>query len=145
MRSFLAAAALLPLLTGCTGEQRSSTPVQQQAVLETAPPSQQMYALGTEVTRDGAVSARSAGDTFRRGGDVYLAVDVASASNDQRIVVEWQTDRGAVARRDVRYVPQTADYAAFSSGDTDLWPPGPYRVVVMIDGRKVTELPFQMM
>lgn len=113
--------------------------------VEAPVPTSQTYALGTEVTPEGAVAMRSAGDLFMRGGPIYLSVNVASASTDQRVSVEWLTARGEVVRRFERNVPQSVPYATFESGPTKTWPEGNHRVVIMIDGRKVTELPFRLM
>ena len=144
MRSLLIAAAALSLLSGCAEEQLSSN-TQQASVLEPASPTHQMYALGTEITPEGAVSARSSGDSFIRGGEVYLSVNVTSATNAQKIEVEWRDAKGNVTDREAQQVPASARFVAFSPEHTAEWAPGDHRVVVMIDGRKVTQMDFRMM
>ena len=145
MRSLLIAAAALSLLSGCAEEQRSSKTHQAAAILEPARPTHQMYALGTEITPEGAVSARSAGDSFVRGGEVYLSVNVTSATTPQKIEVEWRDAEGNVTDREAQQVPSSARYVAFSPERTAEWTAGDHRVVVMIDGRKVTQMDFRMM
>jgi hypothetical protein len=144
LRFFLMAAALLSLLSGCAEKQLTSKS-QQAAILEPAKPTHQMYALGTEITPEGAVSARSSGDSFVRGGEVYLSVNVTSATSPQKIEVEWRDAKGNVTDREAQVVPSTARYVAFSPQHTAEWLPGDHRVVVMIDGRKVTQMDFRMM
>jgi hypothetical protein len=135
---------LLSLLSGCAEEQLSSN-THSAAIVEPARPTHQMYALGTEITPEGAVSARSAGDSFVRGGEVYLSVNVTSATSPQKIEVEWRDADGNVTDREAQEVPSSARYVAFSAERTAEWTPGDHRVVVMIDGRKVTQLDFRMM
>jgi hypothetical protein len=103
------------------------------------------YALGTQVTNDGAISQDSAGDSFRRGPGLFLAVDVASASTEQKIEVQWVDSSGRVIHRDVRSVGEGTRYADFSSGDTSGWIPGPYRAVIRINDRVVNETHFALM
>lgn len=106
------------------------------------------YALGSAVTATGAITADASGETFRRGDEVFLSVDVSSASTDQSIVVEWVGANAAVVRRDVQSVPQGSKverHAVFSSGPTRSWAPGQYRAVIIIDGRHVSERAFELL
>ena len=108
-------------------------------------PARDLYALGTSVTREGAVPADSTGETFRRGGEVYLSVNVQGASVEQEIEVEWVAANGRVMRRDEVEVPKGSRWAAFSSGETQAWPAGEHRAVVTINGRRVSERPFSLL
>lgn len=143
MRLILIAAVLLPLMSACAVDNGGSR--SPQARVEPAAPTQRTYALGTELTPEGAVAMRSTGDTFVRGGAIYLSVDVSSASVEQRVAVEWRTAEGALVARAEKHVPQAARYVAFESGATEAWPVGDHRATVTIDGRKVTELEFTLM
>lgn len=104
-----------------------------------AEPASGTYVLGTAVTREGAVAEHAAGDSFVRGGPIFFSVDVTGATTDQQIEVEWIDWRGRVVHRDGRLVRQGSRYAAFSAPSTAGWPPGTYRVMVVIDGRRVNE------
>ena len=103
-----------------------------------------MYALGTALTPEGAVPRDASGESFGRGGEVYLSVNVDGSSTEQAIEVDWVGPTGDVLRRQVLDVPRGAQYAAFSSGDTGRWRPGQHRVVVKINGRRVSERPFEV-
>ena len=137
------AASLSLLLMGC-GVDRGND-VAQQSVVPTEEVSREMYALGTEVTAWGAVPKDAAGETFRRGREIYLSVNVRSASTDQEVEVKWVDPSGRVIGRDARHADRATDYVPFSSGDTSQWAPGAYRAVVVIDGRSVSEKSFVMM
>ena len=108
-------------------------------------PARDLYALGTTVTREGAVPADSTGETFPRGGEVYLSVNVQGASVEQEIEVQWVAANGRVMRRDEVEVPKGSRWAAFSSGETQAWPAGEHRAVITINGRRVSERPFSLL
>jgi len=91
------------------------------------------------------VPEQASAETFIRGGEVYLSVDVRSASTDQTIEVKWIDPQGRVLHRDARHVPQEAQYVPFSSGETSRWPRGPHRAVVLIDGRTVSQKTFAVL
>jgi hypothetical protein len=131
------------LLGSCAGDAPERD--QPQAVTEGVTPSRDTYALGTQLTPAGAVSATAAGEQFTRGGEVFLSITVAGASGEQRIGVEWVDPRGKVIRKDTRTVPRDAQYAPFSTGNTARWKPGPHRAIVIINGRRVTEREFGLM
>jgi hypothetical protein len=139
------AAALLPLLTWGCGVDQGRGRAMQQSVAPQEVVSRELYALGTEVTARGAVPEDAAGETFRRGSEVFLSVDVRSASTDQALEVRWLDEGGRVLHRDLRHAPQGTEYVPFSSGETEDWTSGPHRAVVLIDGRSVSEKPFTMM
>lgn len=129
-------------LAGC-GDDEVRRNVSTHAVV--GEPARDPYALGTTLTREGAVPADSTGETFRRGGEVYLSVNVQGASVEQAIEVEWVAANGRVMRRDQVAVPKGSRWAAFSSGETQAWPAGEHRAVVTIDGRRVSERAFSLL
>ena len=143
MKLLIAVATALPLLVACGADRGRSGAAAQSAVAEEV--SKEMYALGTEVTPGGAVPKDAAGETFRRGSEVFLSVNVNSASTDQKIEVKWLDPAGEVLRRDERHVTRDKNYVPFSSGETATWPRGEHRAVVLIDGRSVSEKPFTLM
>ena len=110
-----------------------------------AAPARDIYALGTALTDEGAVPRDAATEVFRRGGELYLSINVTGASTDQQIEVQWLDPRGNVIRRDATEVPRGSRFAAFSTGETAQWREGEHRAVVIINGRRVTERPFAMM
>jgi hypothetical protein len=143
LKTFLTGAALLPLVIAC-GVVRP----EKKAVTTTAQPVKAAgatFAVGTSVTRDGAVTAESTGDTFHRGPEMYLAIDVASASVDQKIEVDWIDPAGRIVRSEARNVREGTHYATFSTGNTRMWRPGPYRAVISINDRKVNETTFALL
>lgn len=140
------AAATLPLLIGCGVDRGHPRAVKQSAAaVDTAPAARDTYAIGTAVDAHGAIPADAAGETFRRGGEVFVSVDVSSASTDQDIEVKWLDDGGNVLRRVGRRVPRGTRHAPFSSGRTAGWHRGPHRAVILIDGRTVSEKSFGVM
>ncbi len=146
MTRLFTAAAVLLLLSGCSVD-RGSPATRNQAAISTnadevAP---ETFALGTEVSREGAIPREAAGAAFRRGGEIFLSVDVTGASTDQMIDVTWVDARGRVAIRQSRHVPEGAHYAVFSSGPTRGWMRGSHRALVVINGRLVSERQFALM
>jgi hypothetical protein len=124
-------------LFACRSEQQ--VPVSTASVLE---PSKQVYALGSQITAAGAVAEEAISESFRQGGEVFLSVDVTSASIDQDVEVEWLDSSGRVLAREQRHVPEGVRYVTFS---TRPHKHGEHRAVVVINGRRVTELPFQVL
>lgn len=143
MRPGIALAALALLLTIGCGAERSRVRTSNASVgVAEETPSPETFALGTEVSATGAVPQQAAGETFIRGGEVYLSVDVSGASSEQTIEVKWLDPEGRVLRHDARRAPQGTRHVPFSSGQTRFWPRGEHRAVVLIDGRTVTEKQF---
>lgn len=144
MSSRTAAASLLPLLfvtvVGCVDRGEARTFREAVADSRSAEATPQTYALGTELNVDGAVPRSAAGETFTRGGIIYLSVDVASASSAQQVGVVWRGPGGGELHRETRHVPRSARYVAFASGPTATWPRGACKAAVLIDGRVVAEL-----
>lgn len=97
------------------------------------------------VTPAGAVPEEAASESFHRGGEVFLSVDVASASSEQNFDVQWLDARGRVIRKETRKVPEGSRYAAFSSGREIAAMPGRHSAVIIIDGRRVMEKPFSIL
>ena len=143
MRPGIALVAFALLLTiGCGAERdRVRTSDASVGVAEETP-SPETFALGTEVSASGAVPLQAAGETFIRGGEVFLSVDVRGATSEQTIEVKWLDPSGQVLRHDARRAPQGTHHVPFSSGQTKWWPRGEHRAVVLIDGRTVTEKQF---
>jgi hypothetical protein len=137
--------ALLLLAGGCGVDRGSGKTSAAATTTGVEEPSPETFALGTMVNADGAVPQQATGETFVRGGEVFLSVNVQSASTDQTIAVNWIDPQGRVLRHDERHVPKAAHYVPFSSGATTRWPTGTHRAVVLIDGRTVSEKPFSVM
>ena len=143
MRPGIALTALL-LFAGACGVDRGSgkTANADVAAPTVEQPSRETFALGTAVSASGAVPQQASGETFIRGGEVFLSVDVRSSSTPQTIEVRWIDPHGRVLHRDARQVPPSARYVPFSSGATSQWPAGSHRAVVLIDGRTVSQKTF---
>ena len=146
MRLWTAAAALI-LMAGCTadrGDGRPDPPAQTASnqVTDASEPSSETFALGNHINPDGTLPAESAGEEFRRGGELFLSVNVTGASAEQQIAVEWRDARDRVIRKETKAVTRGTKHAAFSSGDTQSWAPGQHRAIVVINGRRVIEKPF---
>ena len=147
MRSTIALAAFLLLSSiGCSAEREqtetANTSAAEVDVVQTSP---ETFALGTEIGPTGAVPQQAAGESFVRGGEVYLSVNVSGASTDQTIEVKWVDPEGRVLRHDMRRAPQGTEHVPFSSGATAGWPRGEHRAVVVIDGRRVSEKEFAVL
>jgi hypothetical protein len=137
-------AAALPLLGGCVDRGNAAVASQTSATeLEEASP--ETYAIGTAVTPQGAIPARATGDSFLRGGEVFVSVDVSGATTDHQIEVRWVDGEGRVLRRDARRAGKGTEYVPFSSGPTSQWQNGAYRAVIVIDGRAVNEKAFRLL
>lgn len=139
----LIAVAVVPLLMAC-GANRGEPSVQQ-APTESAGVSPETFAIGTELTPAGGVAKDATAESFARGGEIYVSVDVASASTDQLVEVQWVDPNGSVVRHDKQKVPQEARYVAFSSGPTSEWTRGSHQARVVIDGRAVAEKQFSIL
>ena len=144
MRAQIAVLAVLALSLGCAGD-RDANARHQVTAIETPEPATETFALGSVLTAAGAVPRDSASESFHRGGEVFLSVDVASASSQQTIDVEWLDQYGRVVRKESRSVPEGSHYAAFSSGREIAAMPGAHRAVIIIDGRRVMEKPFSIL
>ena len=144
MRHWSAVAVLLPLLSGCAGDRGDGRVerVEQTAATDATEPSSETFALGNHINEDGALPAASAGEEFRRGGELFVSVNVTGASAEQQVAVEWRDPRNRIIKRETQEVIRGRKHAAFSSGDTAKWTPGEHRAVVVINGRTVTEKPF---
>jgi hypothetical protein len=142
LRPLILAATVVALLTGCA---RDHTNVRPEAAAETPVAAKETFALGFMVTPAGAVPQDAASETFSRGGDIFLSIDVRSAGTGQTINVEWLDGQGRVVRRESRNVPEGSHYAAFSAGREIAAMPGAHRAVIIIDGRRVMEKPFSIL
>lgn len=135
----------LLLLAGCGGVHHDalSRPASSSATetIESAPGT---YAIGAALTPDGAIAQDAAGDRFVHGAPVFVSIDVTGATTDQRVEIDWTSESGSRLRRDERVVPRGSRHIAVSSGPTVRWPHGTYRVVIMIDGRRVNEQSFSL-
>lgn len=133
-------------MAGCSVD-RGTAETRNKAVIsaDASDLSPETFALGTDVTSDGAIPRDAAGVAFRRGGEIFLSVDVTGASTDQKIEVQWVDAEGRVVSRQTKSVPEGARYAVFSSGRTARWTSGEHRAVVVINGRLVSERQFAIM
>ena len=145
MKLQIAAAALVPLLSWGCGVDHGRVGVMQQRVVLANEVCRDTYALGTQVTTSGAVPQDATAETFLRGGEVFLSVDVSSASTEQLVEVKWLDPAGQLLHRDARRAPRGTGYVPFSSGETVRWSPGSHRAVVVIDGRSVSEKTFTVL
>lgn len=146
MRSGIALVATLLFAVGCGvdgGNGKTATIAAATATQEV--PTPETFALGTAVSASGAVPVHASAETFIRGGEVYLSVDVRSASSDQTIEVKWIDPQGHLLRRDSRHVSEETRYVPFTSGETSRWPRGEHRAVILIDGRTVSEKTFAVL
>ena len=137
-------AAVVPLLSGCRLKNEDAPPAAATAEVHREP-SRDTFALGADITTTGAIPRDAEGESFRRGSEVYLSVDVRSASRSQEIAVIWLDEKGREIKRQKRSVPPEVRYAPFSSGSTAAWRIGSYRALVVIDGRRATEKTFELM
>lgn len=135
----IASVVCVLLMFGCGAERREHRVAQRTMPAE---PSSEIFAIGSELTPQGAVTAESSNDSFRRGPELFLSIDVSSASTDQTIAVHWTDDQGVIKRIDRRVVTRDERYAPFSSGPTHRWRAGKHRAVIVIDGRRVSEKEF---
>ena len=136
--------AAVALLVGCSGDPDAAARHQPVAV-DTPEPGNETFALGSVLTPAGAIPQDAAGESFTRGGEVFLSVDVTSASSEQNIDVQWLDAHGNIVRKETRRVPEGSHYAAFSSGRAVAATPGRHRAVIIIDGRRVMEKPFSIL
>ena len=144
MKSQLVVMAVVVLMAGCAGD-RDAAARRQTASVETPEAAKETFALGSMVTPAGAVPQEAASESFHRGGEVFLSVDMASASSEQNIDVQWLDAQGRILRKETRKVPEGTHYAAFSSGREVAARPGRHRAVIIIDGRRVMEKPFSIL
>ena len=133
------------LAAGCGAERKEAKLEQSSSAVPGAgTPTQETFALGTALTRAGAVSREATADSFLQGGEVFLSVNLNGATAEQEVEVRWVASDGEVLQTHSRNAPVGATYLAFSSGPTQSWPEGDHRAVVVIDGRAVSEKPFRL-
>lgn len=142
MKLGMALAACVALLIGCGADHGRA---HESVAAETENVAHETFALGSAVTSRGAVPHDAEGETFTRGDEVYLSVNVTGVSTDPVVEVKWLDPYGATIRRDVRHVQQGTTYVPFSSGETTRWTRGAHSAVVLIDGRRVSEKRFDLM
>jgi len=135
--------AALSLLCGCSA--RHSKKDVSSSAQSDRPAAKETFALGSELTADGAVTQEAATDEFKRGGEVFLSICTKGASTDQTIKVDWIDPAGRVIQSQTRIAPRGAHYIAFSSGRTGGWRAGEHHAVVLIDGRRVSEKTFGLL
>jgi hypothetical protein len=143
LKHLIAVVAALSLLTAC-GAQHSKRDVSS-SVDDDVTPAKETFALGSELTHDGAVAQDAANDRFKRGGEVFLSICTKGSSTDQTIEVAWIDPAGAVIQSQTRIAPRGAHYIAFSSGRTAGWRAGEHHAVIVIDGRRVSEKTFALL
>ena len=144
MRTLLIITTAALLSSTACARSSGDTPKHQMSAAATAEASPEVFAIGTALTATGAVAENSTSDSFRRGPELYVSVDVTSASTEQTIDVEWLDPRGTRVHAARRIVSRKNGYATFSSGPTHTWKPGEHRAVITIDGRRVSEKPFSL-
>lgn len=108
-------------------------------------PAADTFALGTTLTTEEAVPQDAVVESVSRGGEVFLSVNMASASREQVVEVAWFDPWGRELRRNARRAQPGKQYLAFSSGSTTRWTAGVHRALVVIDGRAVNEKAFPVM
>ncbi|HEV7239436.1 MAG TPA: hypothetical protein VGQ36_09360 [Thermoanaerobaculia bacterium] len=146
MKLQIAAAAFLTLLVGCGVDRGSGKALEQSiASTETEVVAAGTFALGTAITLSGAVPQDAEGETFTRGDEVFLSVDLSGVSSDPIVEVKWVDPFGQILRREVRHALKGAHHLPFSSGATARWTRGAHRAVVLIDGRAVSEKMFSLL
>ena len=138
-------AAALPLLSSCVDRGNAAVSAQSAAASDTEAPSRETYAIGTATMPDGAIPQRATGDSFLRGPEIFVSVDVSGASTQHDLEVRWIDGEGTVLARVVRRAPRGTGHVAFSSGPTTRWRSGAHRAVIVIGGRTVTEKLFQLL
>lgn len=121
------------LATAC--REKPFTP-QTAAAADTVAPARETFALGTQLTAEGAVAEDAQSEEFKRGGPIYLSVDVAGRSTQHTIEVEWRQGN-RVVKKDVKAAVGSQPYVPFALGETHRWPAGRHQAVVIIDGRRV--------
>ena len=94
---------------------------------------------------DGAIPQRATGDSFLRGQEIFVSVDVSGASTQHDLEVRFIDEEGKVLARFTRRAPRGTGHVAFSSGPTTRWRIGPHRALILIGGRAVNEKVFQLL
>lgn len=135
MKKSIAVAVVIATI-GCA-RQQPQVVQRPPAILES--PARDVYAIGTVLTPEGGVAATSVTDEIRRGGPLFLAVNVSRASAPPVVEVVWYDPSGAVIRQEKKEARPHAPFVPFSSGDTATWRSGRHLAEVFINGRKVTE------
>ena len=144
-KPWMVIAAALPLLAGCVDRGNAAVATREASAPEPEVSSREPYAMGTAVTPQGTIPAEAAGDSFLRGGEMFVSVDVSGATTQHQIEVRWVDAEGRVVHRVAREAVKGTGHVAFSSGPTREWQNGAYRAVIVIDGRAVNEKPFQLL
>jgi hypothetical protein len=136
-KSVLAAAVFMVMSGACSPRPEvRDTPTRAGFVVD-ADPSQDLFALGTELTPVGAVADRSVTHEVEAGARLFLSVNVQGATVPQTVELVWYDARGKVVDADRR----TSSNQPFLIFDrtTNGWQKGTYKAEVFVNNRKVSE------
>ena len=103
-----------------------------------------VFAIGSEIASNGEIVDKGEEKSYLKGNDVFVSVDVASASAASTVGVVWQDAQGRPIAQQRRQVTPEVDRVWFKKSTTPL-SKGNYTAVVVINDRAVSEHPFEVL
>lgn len=139
---FLLAAALGAGLTACGKDE--AAPADRDAG---APASQAIEfvnaELGRSVGNDRTIT--DATDDFGPNDTIHLSVETEGSASNATLAARWTYEDGQeVDRSETTISPSGREHTEFHVSKPDGWPPGGYQVEIMLDGRTVETLDFEV-
>src|SRR5687767_7944783 len=132
----LSSLALLVGLAGCSPKPKSSTPP---AGTTKAPSSQPTLRVtdvnvGKSVAADKSIADRS--DSFGATDTFYVSVKTEGASPSASLTARWTYEDGQVVEESTQNIASngSVSYTEFHVSKPDGWPPGAYKVTVLLNG-----------
>ena len=131
----LSSLALLVGLVGCSPKPKSSAPP-----AGTKPPSIQPsmrvtdLSVGKSVGSDKSIVDRA--DNFSATDTIYVSVKTEGASPSASLTARWTYEDGQVVEESTQNIASngSANFTEFHISKPDGWPPGAYKVTVLLNG-----------
>lgn len=99
--------------------------------------------LGRSVGGDRRIT--DATDEFGPNDTIHLSVETEGTGSNATLAARWTYQDGQeVDRSESTITPSGSDHTEFHVSKPDGWPPGSYQVEIMLDGRTVETLDFEV-
>jgi hypothetical protein len=99
--------------------------------------------LGRAVGSDRSIT--DATDDFGPNDTIYVSVETEGTASSSTLAARWTYEDGQeVDRSETTIAPSGREHTELHISKPDGWPPGEYQVEIMLDGRTVDTLDFEV-
>lgn len=136
--ALLLAAVLCTGLVACgdRGADDTATPAPRGVTYEGAQ-------LGTAVGGDKSIT--NATNDFGPNDTIYVSIETSGTSSSTTLAARWTYEDGQeVDRTETSIAPNGPEHTEFHISKPDGWPAGEYQVEILLDGRSVDTLDFEV-